>query len=404
MSEKRKDAKGRILKDGESYRSDGRYMYRYPDIHGHRQYVYAKNLAALREKEKQIRQDLNDGVDYSGGEITVKELCEQFVKGKANVRKSTLKNYNRIIRIICRYDISQQKIKSVKQSDIKSFLIELSQEYSYSSVSVCKNILQSIFEVAVKDDILRKNPLHFRLNDFINNDTVGRRALSKDEKERFLAGLKSDRFGKEIYDEVVILLKTGLRISELYGLTKEDVDCENHTIDINKQLVYDSNYGYYLEKPKSKSGERMIPLLDNDAILAFNHVLKNRKQPTQNIVVDGYSNFIFICKSGNPKSSKNLEASLRNFKRRYDSSHSKPLPNITPHVLRHTFCTDMINSGMDIKSLQYLMGHSNADVTMNVYAHSNYKTAAAAYQKAIDLLNSSDTKTDANCDETYEDL
>ena len=404
MPEKRKDAKGRVLKDGETYRSDGRYMYRYTDIHGNRQYIYAKDLTSLREKEKQIQQDRIDGIDYSAGEITVKELCERFVMQKVNVRKGTLKNYNRIIKIICRYDISCKKIKSVKQSDVKLFLIELSQEYSYTSVSVCKNILKSIFEIAVKEDILRKNPLQFRLNDLINNNTIGRRALSKEEKERFLTGLKSDRFGKEIYDEIIILLKTGLRVSELYGLTKDDVDCVNHTIDINKQLIYDSNNGYYIEKPKSKSGERIIPLLDNDVILAFRNALENRRQATKNAIVDGYSDFIFICKSGSPKTSQNLEASLRNFKRRYDSSHTKPLPNITPHILRHTFCTDMINSGMDIKSLQYLMGHSNADVTMNVYAHSSYETAAAAYKKAIGAMGPSDTKIDTNRDESYEDL
>ena len=60
-----------------------------------------------------------------------------------------------------------------------------------------------------------------------------------------------------------------------------------------------------------------------------------------------------------------------------------PRPTITPHVLRHTFCTDMANAGMDIKDLQYLMGHSDAEVTLNVYTHASYAHAESAMQKIL---------------------
>ena len=59
------------------------------------------------------------------------------------------------------------------------------------------------------------------------------------------------------------------------------------------------------------------------------------------------------------------------------------LPKITPHVFRHTFCTKMAHAGMDIKSLQYLMGHSDAGVTMNVYTHATYDHAEATMQKIL---------------------
>ena len=61
----------------------------------------------------------------------------------------------------------------------------------------------------------------------------------------------------------------------------------------------------------------------------------------------------------------------------------KPLPKITPHVFRHTFCTNMANAGMDLKSLQYLMGHSDAGVTMNVYTHASYDHAEQSMQKIL---------------------
>ena len=61
------------------------------------------------------------------------------------------------------------------------------------------------------------------------------------------------------------------------------------------------------------------------------------------------------------------------------------LPKITPHVFRHTFCTKMALAGMDINSLQYLMGHSDAGVTMNVYTHTTYDHAEATMQKILQL-------------------
>ena len=65
------------------------------------------------------------------------------------------------------------------------------------------------------------------------------------------------------------------------------------------------------------------------------------------------------------------------------------LPHITPHVLRHTFCTNMANAGMDIKTLQYVMGHSDVGVTLNVYTHASYDRAAEQMAKIIDLKEAS---------------
>ena len=70
--------------------------------------------------------------------------------------------------------------------------------------------------------------------------------------------------------------------------------------------------------------------------------------------------------------------------KKYRKLHpDQPLPKITPHVFRHTFCTKMAHAGMDIKSLQYLMGHSDAGVTMNVYTHETYDHAEATMQKIL---------------------
>ena len=72
---------------------------------------------------------------------------------------------------------------------------------------------------------------------------------------------------------------------------------------------------------------------------------------------------------------------MRGLQARFEKAYGKPVPRITPHVLRHTFCTNVQQAGLDVKSLQYFMGHSNASVTLDVYTHSDYSSAEKAFEK-----------------------
>ncbi len=105
---------------------------------------------------------------------------------------------------------------------------------------------------------------------------------------------------------------------------------------------------------------------------------QSRKQLKTEMVVDGYSGFILLDKNDRPKVALHIENECRWALKKYKKLHpEQPLPHITPHVFRHTFCTNMANAGMNIKNLQYLMGHSDAGVTMNVYTHMSYIQAEA---------------------------
>ena len=82
MAERRKDNKNRVLKEGESQRQNGTYMYRYTDVRGKRTCVYAKTLEELRAKEQKIQRELLDGIDYAAGEITVLDLLKRYIAFK----------------------------------------------------------------------------------------------------------------------------------------------------------------------------------------------------------------------------------------------------------------------------------------------------------------------------------
>ena len=122
------------------------------------------------------------------------------------------------------------------------------------------------------------------------------------------------------------------------------------------------------------SGTRLLPM-EADVKEAFLRILKNRRKPKREPMVDGYGGFLFLDKNGRPMVALHWEKYMQHAREKYNREHLLQLPPITPHVCRHTYCTNMANSGMNPKTLQYLMGHSDVSVTLNIYTHTGYDDA-----------------------------
>lgn len=380
MSEKRKDSKGRILKDGESQRKNGSYMYRYTDIHKRRQYVYAKTLEELRKKEETIKRDLADGIDYAAGEMSVSELVDRYINLKRGLKQNSMRAYGTAIKRIRASEFGQREVKSVRLSDAKGWFVALHDGgMKQNTIGVVQSVIRPAFEMAVDDDMIRKNPFKFKLSDVVPNDAYIRNALTKAQQEKYLQFIRDYGSGN-YYDDIVILLGTGLRVSELYGLTKADLDFEHRRIYVRRQLCRTADKPYFITSPKTKSGVRNIPMTDT-VYLAFRRVLTNRVTPKVEMLLEGCSGFLFLDKDGKPKVAMHLENYMRGMQRKFVKLYGNILPNVTPHVLRHTFCTDVQQAGLDVKSLQYLMGHSNVSVTLDVYTHSDYDAVEKAFER-----------------------
>ena len=383
MAERRKDSKNRVLRSGESQRKDGTYMYRYTDVRGKRVCVYARTLEDLRVKEQTIQKELNDGIDYAAGEIIVLDLLKRYIATKTGVRYNTKVGYQFVLNLVSKENFGCLKIRDIKPSDAKQWFIKLYQDgRRYSTITSVRGVLRPAFEMAVEDDIIRRNPFSFQITDVVPNDSKTRQAISGEVKERFLTFIRESRHYSQYYDEIIILLGTGMRVSELYGLTRADLDFEARRIKVERQLTRTRHCEYYVEKPKTASGERYIPMTD-EVYRAFQNAVQRRKQPKVELLIDGHTGFLFLDKDGKPKVAMHLEHVMKRIVDRYNDVHEDKLPSITPHVLRHTFCTEMANSGIDLKSLQYLMGHSDAGVTLNVYTHASYEAAENAMRKAV---------------------
>ena len=383
MAERRKDSKNRVLRAGESQRKDGTYMYRYTDVRGKRVCVYARTLEDLRVKEQTIQKELNDGIDYAAGEIIVLDLLKRYIATKTGVRYNTKVGYQFVLNLVSKENFGCLKIRDIKPSDAKQWFIKLYQDgRRYSTITSVRGVLRPAFEMAVEDDIIRRNPFSFQITDVVPNDSKTRQAISGEVKERFLTFIRESRHYSQYYDEIIILLGTGMRVIELYGLTRADLDFEARRIKVERQLTRTRHCEYYVEKPKTASGERYIPMTD-EVYRAFQNAVQRRKQPKVELLIDGHTGFLFLDKDGKPKVAMHLEHVMKRIVDRYNEAHEDKLPSITPHVLRHTFCTEMANSGIDLKSLQYLMGHSDAGVTLNVYTHASYEAAENAMRKAV---------------------
>lgn len=382
MSTKRKDNKGRVLKSGENQRKNGTYNFRFNDNRGIRRDIYAKSLDELRKKEKQVELDLLDGIDYSAGDLTVSELVHKYTNLKRGLSQNSVRAYKTTVRIIDTSSFSSLKIRTVKPSDAKAFYVELHDRgLKRNTIGLCHNLLRPAFEMAVDDDMIRKNPFKFQVSDLLPNDAVLRDALSPKEQEDYLRFIREN--GKSsYYDDIVILLGTGMRVSELYGLTFKDVDLKARRISVNHQLCRTADKPYFITSPKTSSGVRYIPMSDG-VYEAFAHTLQKRAKPKIEQLIDGYSGFIFLDKACNPKVAMNLEGYMRYMRQKYEKEYGQPALPVTPHVLRHTFCTNMQRKGIDVKSLQYLMGHSSASVTLDVYTHTDYSAVQDAFKKAV---------------------
>ena len=384
MSAKRKDNKGRVLRTGESQRKDLTYQYRYQDITGKRRTVYAPTLEELRIKEDVINKAQEAGTDYNAGNITVLELLERYISLKQGVRNATKVGYKYVYNLVKKEEFGYRKIRDIKMSDAKLWFMKLQKDgRGYSTITSVRGVVKPAFQMVYEEDILRKNPFDFKLSDVVKNDSQKRIALTPEQTETFMTFIKEDKHYRCYYDEFVVLLETGMRVSEMCGLTKHQLDFERRRIWVDHQLVRKPDCTYYVEKTKTDSGCRYIPMTDN-VVTALKNIIANRQKPTKEWLIDGYSGFLLLDKNGNPKVAMHLEHHMQWALKKFRKLHPDvKLPKITPHVMRHTFCTNMANAGMDLKSLQYLMGHSDAGVTMNVYTHASYDHAEREMQKIL---------------------
>lgn len=225
VSEKRKDNRGRILRDGEQQRADGRYMYTYRDPLTRKvSYIYSWELElhdrvpsgkrtdlSLREKIRELRENERNGILYRGGDLSVLELVEKYLNTKNGVRPTTQNGYRTVVNFLKKDPFGEKRIDTVRVLDAKEWIVGLQKKgKGYSSIHSIRGVLRPAFALAAESDFIRKNPFDFELKEVLINDSSKRDAVEPSVEKRFLDFVKNDETYRECYDGMFILFKTGL--------------------------------------------------------------------------------------------------------------------------------------------------------------------------------------------------
>ncbi len=303
----------------------------------------------------------------------------------ASHRAAILFNYNFVINIIKKEDFGKKRIDTVRISDAKEWLIKLQDKdgRGYSSIHSIRGVIRPAFQMAVEDDLIRKNPFEFQLATVVVNDSVTREAITREQERAFLNFVKDDKHFSKYYEGIFILFKTGLRISEFCGLTKDDIDFGDNKIRIGHQLQRKRNMEYVIETPKTEKGVRYVPMSE-DVAECFKRILENRKRPKIEPMIDDKCGFLYLDKNNMPMVALHWEKYFQHIREKYNKIYKNELPVITPHVARHTFCSNMAKSGVNPKKLQYIMGHSDIGVTLNTYTHLQFEDLGEEMEKVCE--------------------
>ena len=387
MAGKRRLDKNRVtLRKGESYRSDGRYSFRWCTRDGKRHYIYAKTLDELRRKEMELTVDQFDGIRTDKQHTTVNDVFELWCELKRGLKDNTFQNYKYMYNNFVRNSFGKLRVSNVKKSDVKKFYNTLADEkiLQISTIDTVHNILHQVFALAVDDNYIRQNPTDEMLKELKKShgfQVTKRKALTVPEQELFIQFLKTNAKYKHWYPVFATMLGTGMRVGEITGLRWCDLDFKENLIHVNHTLVYynkgDNNgCSFAINSTKTPASFRTIPMLASvkEAFL-MEKAYQEEVGLSCSAKVDGYTNFIFINRFGNTQHQGTLNKAIRRIIRDCNdavllkATDDNPvlLPPFSCHSLRHTFTTRLCEEGVNVKVIHDVLGHADFNTTMDIY-------------------------------------
>ena len=298
--------------------------------------------------------------------VTFKIATEEWLLlKKRTVKQSTYSNYRYAIKKYLFPQFERFTIKSLENYNFNEFIDELNQDYAPKTVRDILTKLKSILYY-MQDEYEANIKIHKIVGPRLNQEPVV--ILNKRETTRLENYCIKENSIRSI--GIVICLNTGLRIGELCALSWENIDLDKREIRVRKTLqrIYDEETGktkIIIDTPKSKKSVRNIPI--SNKLYTILKGIKKDKNEKEFFITGDFKKYI------EPRSYENIYKDIlrkARIKRTYNF-----------HVLRHTFSTNCIEAGMDIKSLSELLGHSGVEITLNKYVHSSYKTKKKYLEK-----------------------
>ena len=314
----------------------------------------------------------------------VQEVWVPFFVKDGTHRPTTVAMYTSVLDLMLPF-FSDLMLDEVNGIFIMKYLAWLRNDYrtyygeplSASTIKHHFNMLRMIFNYAETQELIIKNPIKKVPVPKLERQKVD--ALSEEDAKKFIAAIKKLSFDYQCI--IMILLTSGLRRGECIGLQWQDIDFENNTITVERAATYTKETGTIISDPKTINSIRTIPMMQGLAdMLQKLKTFRHTEYP--NIKIN--ESFLF-CTEGNPFEPRDPNAVTR---RLNTFVRKNNLPDVSPHDLRHSCATLLLNCGADIKSVQEILGHANASTTLNFYVRSDLKhmkLASEKYAKAFGL-------------------
>lgn len=418
MTAKRKDTKGRILRDGEIQKADGRYEYRYYDVNNCRRSIYSWRLTetdvapegkrdcqSLREMERQLIRDVQDGL-LTQQKVTLNSRWDDYINNKPELKQSTRTNYRYMYDKYVRNEIGNMAMTSIKFTTMKKFFNHLLHDIGFkpNSVEIVHTILHPVFTIAMRDGLIRINPTDGIMADLKRSndwEKPKRHALTEEQQRAFMAFVETSKQYSHWNPLFACLLGTGCRVGEMLGLRWEDVLWKENVISINHNLIYrlqdSGKVEFHITTPKTRNGIRVIPMFQNVRRELQNEYMRQEKTGFCKDEVDGYTGFIWQNRFGTVLGPHLVNRAIARIVEDHNamemetakSENREPLiiPKFSVHQLRHTFCTRLCENETDLKLIQEIMGHADISTTMDVYNESNTERKKASFARLESLTD-----------------
>ena len=336
--------------------------------------VYAKRKSDVIEKMDQLKNDYKKESLVIDNKTTIYDLLKDYIDNqyKGNIiREVSYLRHLATLNIIKKLDIANLPIIKVNSTDISRDLLKLT-DYSNSTISKVKRLISKAFNLAILQNLVKINP--FKIDNLIikiKSNKVNKKveALTLEEQNLLLNELShtDDRYKNVFY----IALYTGMRIGEILALKKEDIDLKNKIIKVRKTITKDKNDKAILgETTKTYNSLRDVPIIKplfpilSDLILEVdNYLFLYNNSFISPATINAH--FKKLCKNANIKVFINPNKTV------YTNNEIKKVnlktSSVNTHMLRHTFATRCIESGMNALVLSKILGHKKIEITLNVY-------------------------------------